>query len=266
MPRISSLVQPQDLEIRMNMTHRLKKMPAILASLLFAGMACAANPHWDYKGAHDPAHWGELDAAFETCGKGQHQSPVDIKTVEKTNLPALDFQYTSAAPVIWNNGHTVQVNLPSGSKLIVGNQSYELLQFHFHSPSEETFNGKHFPMVAHFVHKNAAGQLGVVGLLIQQGKKNQVLAPVLEHIPRVGEKISVDDLQLDLSKVIPAAHGYYSFEGSLTTPPCSEGVNWMVLKKPIEMSPSQIAAFVRIVKFNARPTQPLNDRVIKESL
>ena len=120
-------------------------------------------------------------------------------------------------------------------------------------------------MVAHFVHKNAAGQLGVVGVLIRAGKPNAALAPIFEHLPRVGEKISVDELSLNLATVLPADGGYYNFEGSLTTPPCSEGVNWMVLKSPIELSRAQIRAFQGVVKFNARPVQPLNGRIIKES-
>ncbi len=239
---------------------------AVLAASLAVTVASTAAPHWDYKGPHGAAHWGELDAAFETCAKGQHQSPVDIHATQKASLPALNFQYVAASPTIWNNGHTVQVNLPAGSKLAVGDQSYELLQFHFHTPSEETIHGKHYPMVAHFVHKNANGQLGVVGVLIKPGKKNLALSPVFEHLPREGEKVTVDELNLDLSHIMPAQLGYFSFEGSLTTPPCSEGVNWMVLKEPIELSPEQIKAFVKTVRFNARPIQPAHDRVIKESL
>lgn len=239
---------------------------ATLVLAVFAAGFAQAAPHWDYKGHHGASHWGELDKAFEACAKGTRQSPIDIRMTEKVNLPDLNFQYTAVAPTIWNNGHTVQVNVPSGNKLVVGDQTYDLLQFHFHTPSEEAINGKHYPMVAHFVHKNAAGQLGVVGVLIKKGKKNQDLAPVFEHIPRTGEKITVDDLTLNLSNLVPANHTYYSFEGSLTTPPCSEDVNWMVMKHPIELSSIQIRAFAKTVKFNARPIQPSNNRTIKESL
>jgi carbonic anhydrase len=246
------------------------KSAKLKCSLLAVMVTCActawAGGHWGYTGEHGADHWAEMDPAFETCGKGQHQSPINIQKTEKAQLPALNFQYAVAAPTIWNNGHTVQVNLPAGSKLTVGDQSYDLLQFHFHDPSEESLNGKRFPMVAHFVHKNAAGQLGVVGVLIKAGKPNAALAGVFEHLPREGEKITVDDLALNLAQLIPANHAYYSFEGSLTTPPCSEGVNWMVLKTPIELSPAQIQAFSKLVKFNARPIQKLNDRVVKESL
>lgn len=240
-----------------------RSLLASAVSLLAAQSALAA--HWEYKGEHGASHWAEIDPGFKECSLGRNQSPIDIHKTEKTALPALQFDYKAVAPIIWNNGHTVQVNVPSGSKLAVGEQTYDLLQFHFHTPSEETIHGKHYPMVAHFVHKNAAGQLGVVGVLIRAGKPNAALAPIFEHLPRVGEKISVDELSLNLATVLPADGGYYNFEGSLTTPPCSEGVNWMVLKSPIELSRAQIRAFQGVVKFNARPVQPLNGRIIKES-
>jgi len=244
---------------------------AALAICGFAAHAAGpAAPHWSYATQHGhhggPAQWAELDSAFEKCAKGQTQSPIDISKTVKTDLPALEFQYTDAAPTIVNNGHTVQVNLPAGSSLKVGGQSYELLQFHFHTPSEETLGGKHLPMVAHFVHRNAAGELGVVGMLIKSGKSNAAFAPVFAHLPRSGEKITVDDLTLDLAALLPANKAYYAYEGSLTTPPCSEGVSWMVLKTPVVLGADQIKAFRRLYNANARPVQPLNGRIIKESL
>lgn len=241
-----------------------------LSVLLMSGWTAHAEgqaPHWAYHGHHGaPAQWGELDPAFETCAKGVKQSPIDIRKTVKTALPALEFGYTSAAPVIVNNGHTVQVNLPAGQTLKIGEQSYELLQFHFHTPSEETVAGKHAAMVAHFVHRNAAGELGVVGVLLEQGKQNPAFDGIFSHLPRPGEKITVDSLTLDLAVLLPADKGYYAYEGSLTTPPCSQGVNWMVLKTPVKLGANQIKAFRRLFNANARPVQPLNDRIIKESL
>lgn len=242
----------------------IRQLAAPLAASLFCQLAFAG--HWEYKGKHGAAHWAEIDSDFKECKLGHSQSPVDIRKTEKVALPALQADYKAASPVIWNNGHTVQVNLPAGSQLHVGDQTYDLLQFHFHTPSEEAIRGKHYPMVAHFVHKNAAGQLGVVGVLVRAGKANVALKPIFDHLPRTGEKISVDDLALNMAEVLPKTLGYYNFEGSLTTPPCSEGVNWMVLKQAIELSPAQIRAFQHVVPFNARPVQPLNGRVIKESL
>lgn len=248
----------------MKASELIRQLTVPLAASLFCHLAFAG--HWEYKGAHGAAHWADIDADFKECKLGHSQSPIDIQKTEKVALPALQADYKTASPVIWNNGHTVQVNLPAGSQLRVGDQTYDLLQFHFHTPSEEAIHGKHYPMVAHFVHKNASGQLGVVGVLIRSGKTNAALKPIFEHLPRTGEKISVDDLSLNVADVLPKAMGYYNFEGSLTTPPCSEGVNWMVLKQAIELSPAQIHAFQRVVRFNARPVQPLNGRVIKESL
>lgn len=255
------------------MTKTLKTLlpSTIMAGvMMLSGVSAQADgmaPHWGYSGHHgDPAHWAELDHAFEACASGQHQSPIDISHAEKAALPALEFHYSNAAPTIINNGHTVQVALPAGQTLTVGDQSYELLQFHFHTPSEETVHGKHTAMVAHFVHRNAAGQLGVVGVLMQQGKANAAFAPVFAHLPRAGEKVTVDNLALDLAAMLPADKGYYAFEGSLTTPPCSEGVNWMVLKHPIELSAAQIHAFQHIYHANARPIQAAHGRAIKESM
>jgi len=241
-----------------------------IASLALATLAVHAEGHprhWNYEhGEEGPVHWAELDPAFESCAKGGNQSPIDIRNAVKEDLPALQFNYSTAAPTIVNNGHTIQINLPAGQTLTVGDKSYELLQFHFHTPSEEALNGKRTAMVGHFVHKSAAGELGVIGVLIQAGKSNAAFEPVFAHLPRKGEKITVDGLTLDLAAMLPEDKGYYSFAGSLTTPPCSEGVNWMVLKNPIKLGADQIKAFRRIFNANARPIQPLNGRVIKESM
>lgn len=252
------------------MNRRLSR-PTLLCISLLALAASAAHgsdaaPHWGYSGHHGAAHWAEMDPAFEACAKGTRQSPIDIRTTVKEALPALDFHYGSAAPTLVNNGHTVQINLPAGSTLSVGDKRYQLLQFHFHTPSEETLKGRHTAMVAHFVHKNDAGELGVVAVLIRPGAPNKALAPVFDHLPRPGEKVTVDALELPLGELLPARLGYYAFEGSLTTPPCSEGVSWMVLKEPITASPAQIKAFRRLFPANARPIQPLQGRVVHESL
>jgi carbonic anhydrase len=245
------------------------RLALVSALLLSAWTAQAANttPHWEYKGKHNPEHWAHLDASFEGCSAGKRQSPIDIKAVEKVALPSLDFGYSPTKGAVVNNGHTIQVNLPAGNGLTVGDQRYELLQFHFHTPSEEALNGKRKPLVAHFVHRSATGQLGVVAVLFDFGKANAPYAPVFEHLPaKAGETITADDLTLDLAALLPAEKGYYSFEGSLTTPPCSEGVNWMVLKQPVKLSAQQVKRFRQMFSFNARPIQPLNGRVVKESL
>lgn len=246
---------------------RTTAMTIALTLAACGAQAAGKGPHWEYTGHHGgPKQWAELDTAFEACAKGIRQSPIDIRGAVKADLPALKFQYGAVEPVIVNNGHTIQVNLPTGQSLKVGEQTYELLQFHFHPPSEEQVAGKHAAMVAHFVHRNAQGALGVVGVLIQPGRSNAAYAPIFEHLPRTGEKITVEDLKLDLPALLPAKKGYYAFEGSLTTPPCSEGVSWMVLKTPVTLGADQIKAFRRVYNANARPIQPVNGRIIQESM
>lgn len=246
---------------------RMRWLATSMLATAALGVHAQTAPHWDYKSPHGgPVHWAELDPKFETCGKGGNQSPIDIRNAMKADLPALNVSYGEAEPTFFNNGHTIQVNLPPGQKLTVGDTQYELLQFHFHTPSEEAINGKRTAMVAHFVHRTAEGQLGVIAVLIQPGKTNPAFAPVFEHLPREGEKITVDGLKLNLQAMLPAEKGYYSFAGSLTTPPCSEGVSWMVLKNPIQLGPEQIKAFRSAYSANARPLQASNGRVIKESM
>ncbi len=218
--------------------------------------------HWSY-GHH--SRWAELSPAFEACGKGQRQSPVDIRGAIKADLPPLQVAYVPANVTWVNNGHTVQVNVPDGSTLKIGEREFKLLQFHFHSPAEEAIGGQRYPMVAHFVHKDADNRLGVIGLQFRYGQANPAWGAVLAHLPRAGEHLTVPSLKIDLPALLPADRGYYSFDGSLTTPPCSEGVSWMVLKTPVSLSSQQMAAFRKLYNGNARPLQPLNGRDIRES-
>jgi carbonic anhydrase len=240
-----------------------------LSTLGAAGTALAGDgkAHWGYEGQHGADSWGALEGA-KTCSIGNKQSPIDIKDkdAKPAKLPALSFKYGTVAPSIVNNGHTVQVNVPAGNTLQVGDQSYELLQFHFHTPSEERLNGKQTAMVAHFVHKNAAGQLGVVGVLIKIGTADSAFGKVLQNMPaRAGQTVTVQDLSLNLAELLPKDLTYYSFEGSLTTPPCSEGVNWMVLKTPVSVLGTDVQLFRNLYKLNARPVQPLHGREVKVS-
>ena len=218
--------------------------------------------HWSY-GHH--RHWAELSPAFEACGKGQRQSPVDIRGAVKADLPPLQITYASTTLTWVNNGHTVQVNVPEGSTLKIGEREFKLVQFHFHSPSEEAIGGKRYPMVAHFVHKDADNRLGVMGVPFRYGKAHPTWEAVLAHLPRKGENLTVPALKIDLAALLPADLGYYSFDGSLTTPQCSEGVSWMVLKTPVNLSAQQMAAFRKLYNGNARPLQPLHGREIRES-
>ena len=237
-----------------------------LSSLATAAQAAGSDPHWTYQGARSgPAHWATLEPGFETCAKGRAQSPINIQAAVKADLPALQFGYSEAAPTLVNNGHTIQVNLPPGQTLRVGDKTYALLQFHFHTPSEEQIHGKHAAMVVHFVHKDTEGKLGVVGVMLQPGTRNAHYAPIFEHLPRPRETVTVEGLSLNLAALLPTDLGYYRFAGSLTTPPCSENVQWMVLKQPVRLGAEQIKAFRRLFNANARPIQPAHGRMIEES-
>lgn len=227
-----------------------------------ASFAESKTQNWDYK---NPSLWGEVPD-FQTCKLGQEQSPINIKTshLKKIMVP-LEINYQSSNAEVINNGHTIQVNLKNGGSFSVKNKSYELLQFHFHTPSEEKINDKNYPMVAHLVHKNNEGHLAVIALLIKEGKENKTLKEIFEHLPtEQNEKKDIHG-ELDAKNLLPGQLNYYGFHGSLTTPPCSEGVLWHVIKKPIELSKTQIQSFKSIFKSNARPVQALNGRSIIES-
>lgn len=224
-----------------------------------------AHPHWGYSGPQGPDHWRELPEGA-TCGTGRHQSPIDIGDTVRAKLPAIEFRYAASALHVVDNGHTIMVTYAPGSAIIVDGQSYELQQFHFHEPSEERVHGHAFALVAHLVHKNAKGELAVVAVLFKQGRESAALAPILGHLPPGKEtEIAPSGLSISAAELLPAARGYYTYTGSLTTPPCSENVTWFVLKTPVEASAAQLAAFAKRYPHNARPVQPLNDRVVREA-
>lgn len=239
----------------------------LFGALLAAAPAPAAEGHWGYGKDHaGPEHWSELNPEFATCGVGKRQSPIDIVRAEKAALPDIQFGYQAGQLKVLNNGHTIQVTLPAGSSIAVGDRTYQLLQFHFHSPSEEAISGKRAPLVAHFVHKGADGNLAVVAVLFDVGAENASLKPVFAAMPaKAGSDVALD-VQVDPSAVLPVKRGYYEFEGSLTTPPCSEGVRWFVLQHHSTISKAQLAAFKKLYSGNARPLQPLNGRTIRASM
>jgi carbonic anhydrase len=225
----------------------------------------AAHSHWSYSGKTDAAHWAELDQGNSACKLSREQSPINIeeKAAKKVALPALGFSYPAGAAQVVNTGHTVQVNVAPGGSLSTADGLANLLQFHFHTPSEEKINGVSYPMVAHFVHKSLDGKLSVVAVLFKEGKENPTLAPVFAGLPAEGKPLVL--ASFDAAAILPAEHGYYQFTGSLTTPPCSDGVRWQVLKQPVELSKRQIAAFRKLYPMNARPVQALNGRVVQAS-
>lgn len=219
--------------------------------------------HWSYGGHAGPAKWAEVDPHFATCKLGKLQSPIDIRGAKATDLPAIRFDYQPSPLKVIDNGHTIQVNYAPGSSIDVGGARYELVQFHFHKPSEEKIDGKSHAMVAHLVHKNADGQLAVVAVLLDRGRANPTIDTIWRHLPKEKERETAVDASVDAATLLPRNRGYYTFEGSLTTPPCSEAVRWFVLKTPVKIADSEIAAFGRRYPMNARPTQPRNGRTIE---
>jgi len=249
---------------------RLTLFTGFLAAVLIwspLGTARDDKTHsWTYSGVHGPEHWGDLDPSFATCKTGREQSPIDIRGGTKSDLPAIEFRYQPTPLHIINNGHTIQVNYSPGSFITVAGKQYELKQFHFHHPSEEEINGKAFAMVAHLVHADAGGNLAVVAVLLEPGSASQVIEAIWSHIPQdAGPEQKYDQVKINIADLLPADHGYYTFPGSLTTPPCSENVTWFVLKNPQAISKGQAEAFGKIYAHNARPVQPLHDRKVRET-
>ena len=220
--------------------------------------------HWTYRGHGGPAEWGALGPEFTTCKLGKNQSPIDIRGAQPADLPPIKFDYKPSPLKVIDNGHTIQVSYAPGSSIDVGGVRYELVQFHFHKPSEEKIDGKAHAMVAHLVHKSADGKLAVVAVLLDAGGASALIDSVWKNLPTEKEKEALfQNVTVDATDLLPASRGYYTFQGSLTTPPCSEDVTWMVLKTPVKIANAEIAAFGKIYPMNARPTQPINGRAIR---
>jgi len=242
------------------------KLAVIGAACLAFGAiepSIAQHHHWGYSGEGAPENWGQLDPEFATCATGKNQSPIDLGESAKSHLKPVRLHYKKGTTEILNNGHTVQVNYQPGSSVTVDDRSFELKQFHFHAPSENTFDGKHFPLEGHLVHADKDGNLAVVAVMFSEGPANPLLASLWKRLPnKEGEKNALPS-PLSALQMLPAERHYYRFTGSLTTPPCSEGVRWLVIQKPATASKAQLDAFTEAVGFaNNRPVQPLNARQV----
>ena len=216
-------------------------------------------PHWAYSGEAGPASWGDLSPDFAVCSTGVNQSPIDLASTTPAGTVQIVFDYGSTALNVINNGHTIQANVQRGNTIEVDGVPYELAQFHFHAPSEHAVAGKHFALEMHFVHVGASGDLAVVGVLFDSGPASGALAPVWAVLPHDTEAQG-EVASFDLARLLPANRAVYRYSGSLTTPPCSEGVKWMMLQTPASASAGQVQAFGDIIGANNRPVQPLNAR------
>ncbi len=223
--------------------------------------------NWGYEGKTGPAYWDCLSEEFALCGSGKQQSPIDITDSIKANLPPLRFNYHPIPLIIENNGHTIQVTADKAGTLKIGDSAYQLVQFHFHTPSEEAINGKRTDMVIHLVHQNIQGELAVIAVLLKTGPlANTCIETLWNVMPKTPGEAQHHEVQIDINELLPMDQkNYYTFAGSLTTPPCTEGVKWVILKQTVSISPTQLAEYQAVYTENARPLQPLNDRKVLAS-
>jgi len=264
-PRMAPVVKPEVVEAPHPVAPRSRIARSVKAEpVAHDAVEQHAAIHWSYEGEGAPENWSRLDPRNKLCATGQRQSPIDIRDGIKVDLEPIQFDYKPSLFRIVDNGHTVQVGLGNGSITITG-KTYELVQFHFHRPSEERVNGRSFDMVAHLVHKSYDGQLAVVAVLLEKGAENAFIQTLWNNLPlERNVEVLPPTATVDLSTFLPASRNYYTYMGSLTTPPCSEGVLWLVMRQPVQLSAEQIAIFSRLYRNNARPIQPAAGRLIKE--
>lgn len=259
-------------KILMTIFTKLTLYPVLAGSLLLLNVSCKADKtilpscegvHWEYEGEDGPDHWGGLCVDYTACG-GKVQSPVNL-TSATTDAALSDIvkTYAPTATHIVNNGHTIQFNCDGGSSIVVNGETYKLLQFHTHTHSEHTLNGTAAPMEIHFVHKNeTTGKLAVIGVFVEEGAENEVLKHLVEHLPATKDATYEAADTYNALDFFPSDNSYFTYAGSLTTPPCSEIVTWIVMEHHIEASTAQIHDFEALEHENARPVQPLEGRTI----
>ena len=247
--------------------HRQEEQAAATAAALAIAAANAPKrgTAWSYEGELGPANWSKINDGWAKCGTGNRQSPIDLRDGIKVNLEQIGFDYHPSSFNEVNNGHTIQVEVGSGNFITVGNQTYELQQFHFHRPSEEKINGKGTEMVMHLVHKSAEGKIAIVAVLLERGQPHSLMQTIWDNLPLEKNEVVAPAIVIDPSDALPEKREYFTYMGSLSEPPCTEGVLWMVFKQPRQASPAQMALFSRLYPLNARPVQSTAGRMIKES-
>ena len=220
---------------------------------------------WTYAGPTGAVNWHKLSPDYALCGHGQRQSPIDIKDGIRVTLDGIKFDYKPSALKVLNNGHTIQVAYDPGSSITVGGTTFDLINFHFHRPAEERVNGRPFDMVAHLVHKSKEGAIAEVAVLMMAGDENPFIKNLWNHLPLdVGMEEVPAGVTIDVMQLLPKIRGYFTYMGSMTTPPCSEGVRWIVMRTPVQVSRAQLNVFGRLYENNARPIQPAHARLVKE--
>jgi carbonic anhydrase len=244
---------------------------SVLFAMLMLSCACSPQqaettfPHWTYEGEEGPAHWGELDPSYTVCGTGKNQSPIDIASPSEQDLTNISFHYQPSKLNILNNGHTVQVNYDPGSHIELDKTRYDVLQFHYHAPSEHIVDGESFPAELHIVHKDEDGNLAVVGILLREGNENVAYQPFISNLPAKKTDPKDAGVKINAMDLLPSVQTTFRYSGSLTTPPCTEGVNWLLMTTPVELSTEQLGTLASLFeKGNNRPVQPINDRVLVE--
>ncbi|MCL4117052.1 UNVERIFIED_CONTAM: hypothetical protein GTU68_062078 [Idotea baltica] len=235
----------------------MKKIPVILVVSMLASASAYAS-EWGYDHGLHPSQWGQIS---QTCGNGKNQSPIDVTHVINTNLKALDLHYSGQVTKLSNNGHTLQATVTGNNVLMIDGDPYTLKQFHFHTPSENRIDGKQFPLEAHFVHVDKDGHIAVLAVMFEQGEANTSLAKLIATVPDKGETVALKE-SFNISDLVPSLKQYYHFNGSLTTPPCTEGVSWFLLKQPSTLSKEQDDLLIKAMGHNSRPVQKNNARII----
>jgi carbonic anhydrase len=253
------------------------RFPAALVVLTLglAAVAAAQTPDpnvdqnaapWSYQGKTGPLVWGKLDSAYQACSKGHEQSPLDIRGAHLNKaLAPIEFHYIAGAVTVENNGHTIEVHVKPGSYIVAGGVRYELLQFHFHHPSEEAVKGKMSDLSVHLVHKSADGKLAVVAVRMREeaGSPNAVLAALWPHMPRTAGASEKVTEMVNAGGLLPVDRGYWTYMGSLTTPPCTEGVRWFVFEQELSLSRDQLRIFAALYRMNTRGLQDAHGRRIE---
>lgn len=243
----------------------MKKVLLAICVASLSGLVFASDHgvHWGYEGEVAPENWGKLDSSYGLCSTGKNQTPIDISNTLDAEKPFIRFNYQNNGTEVINNGHTIQVNFQSGSSIVYRGTTYHLKQFHFHNPSENKIEGKSFPLEAHLVHADDNGNLAVIGVMFEIGKSNSTIANVWSKMPEQVDGKEVLTTPVNAKGLLPLHRDYYRFNGSLTTPPCTEGVTWIVMKNHLFISWDQLQQFAHVMDHpNNRPIQPVNARII----